>query len=319
MHIESLQVFCDVARHRSFSQGAQLHGITQSAASQIVLQMEKHLGVQLINRSTRPLQLTSLGQRYYEACRELVEQYLELEASIRSAGAQVEASVEVAAIYSVGLGDMGKHIERFIRDYPNARIHVDYVHPDRVYEKVTDGTADFGLVSCPRHSRKWEILPWRDELMVLVCSPSHRLARLKKVRPQDLEGETFITYERNLSIRRHIDRFLRQQKVTVAIACEFDNIESIKKAVEESAGVALVPDTTVRREVQSGTLVAVPFSGDVLVRPLAIIHRRHHKLSSTAQRFLNLLRQAEPPPPLFGNGQERPAGAGTSREGEPPG
>src|SRR6476620_6950291 len=101
MQLESLKVFCDVARCRSFSQAAQANRLTQSAASQAVLQLEKHLDVQLIDRSVRPLQLTALGQRFYEGCRPLVEQYYELEASLRSAGADVEATVEVAAIYSV--------------------------------------------------------------------------------------------------------------------------------------------------------------------------------------------------------------------------
>jgi DNA-binding transcriptional LysR family regulator len=208
---------------------------------------------------------------------------------------------------------MSQYVDRFTTEHPHARVHVDYLHPDRVYEKVRDGTADFGLVSCPRHSRQWDIVPWREEMMVLVCSPAHPLAQLKSIRPQDLEGEKFIAYDRNLPIRRHIDRFLRKHKVAVALAFEFDNIENIKQAVEVSAGVALLPDITVRREVHSGTLVAVPLSGSGLVRPMAIIHRRHHKLSSTALRFLDMLRQADPPASLFGNGAEQPSSARTSQ------
>src|SRR6516164_91976 len=143
MQIESLKVFCDVARCRSFSQAAQLNHLTQSAASQTVLCLEKHLKAQLVDRSVRPLQLTPLGQRFYEGCRALLEQYLELEASVRRGGAEVETTVEVAAIYSVGLGDMGKHVERFKAEQPHARVHIDSLHPDRVYERVADGTADF--------------------------------------------------------------------------------------------------------------------------------------------------------------------------------
>src|SRR4051794_33136457 len=136
MQLESLKVFCDVARCRSFSQAAQANHLTQSAASQAVLQLEKHLGARLIDRSVRPLQLTPLGRRFYEGCRQLVEGYYALEASLRSAGAEVEATVEVAAIYSVGLGDMGKYVERFQAECPHARVHIDYLHPDRVHEKV---------------------------------------------------------------------------------------------------------------------------------------------------------------------------------------
>jgi DNA-binding transcriptional LysR family regulator len=292
MQLESLKVFCDVARCRSISQAAQVNHLTQSAVSQAILQLEKHLEVQLIDRSVRPLQLTPLGQRFYEGCRDLVERYRQLEASLRGAGAEVEANVEVAAIYSVGLSDMGKYVDRFQTEHPQTRVHIDYLHPDRVYEKVADGTADFGLVSFPRSSRKWEVIPWREEEMVLACAASHPLAQRKYVRPADLAGEKYVAFDRALTIRRQIDRFLREQGTAVEVACEFDSIENIKKAVEELSGVALLPEPTLRREVKSGSLVALPLSGARFVRPLGIILRRHHRLGAAASRFMEMLREA---------------------------
>ena len=291
MQLEALKVFCDVARCRSFSQAAQVNHLTQSAVSQTVLQLEKHLEVQLVDRTVRPLQLTPLGQRFYEGCRELVEQYYRLEASLRNAGAEVEATVEVAAIYSVGLGDMGKYVERFTAEAPNARVHIDYLHPDRVYERVAEGIADFGLVSFPRSSRKWEVIPWREEEMVLTCAPSHPLAGKMYVRPAELAGEKYVAFDKGLVIRRQIDKFLREHGTAVEVACEFDNIENIKKAVEELSGIALLPEPTLRREVKAGSLVAVPLRGAGLVRPLGIILRRHHKVGAAALRFMELLRQ----------------------------
>jgi DNA-binding transcriptional LysR family regulator len=279
-----------VARCRSVSEAAQLNGLTQSAASHVLRELEKHLGVQLVDRSTRPLQLTPAGLRYYEGCHAIYESYRELEASLRSAGTERETTVEVAAIYSVGLGDMGKYVECFTREHPSVRVHITYAHPDRVYDKVVDGTADFGLVSFPRPSRKWDVIPWREEVMVLACSPSHRLATAKAVRPADLEGEKFVAFDRGLPIRRRIDQYLREHGVTVEMAYVFDSIENVKKAVEETSGVSLLPEPTLRREVRSGALAAVPLAGAGLVRPLGIIVRRGHKLGAAALRFMELLR-----------------------------
>jgi DNA-binding transcriptional LysR family regulator len=292
MQVESLKVFCDVIRYRSFSQAAAANEVTQSAVSQIVSQIEKRMGVQLIDRSTRPLQLTELGKSYYEGCRGLVEQYLELEASIRDGRSELESTVQVAAIYSVGLGDMGQYVERFQKVQPHARVHLEYLHPDRVYERVLDGTADFGLVSFPRKARDLICLPWRDEEMVLACSPGHPLAGCRTVRPGQLAGERYVGFDKHLGIRKEVDRFLREHEVEVQVSMEFDNIENIKKAVEIAAGVALLPEPTIRHEVEAGTLVAVPLSGCRLVRPLGIIQNRHHKLSATALRFRDLLRHA---------------------------
>src|SRR5262245_18363041 len=241
IRLEALKVFCDVARCRSFSQAAAENRLSQSAASQIVLQLEKRLGVQLISRSPRPLQLTLPGRTYYDGCKRLIEQYQELEASTRSTQANLETTVHVAAIYSVGLGDMGQHIERFAQLHPNAHIHIEYLHPDRVYEQVHNGTADFGLVSFPRKSRELVALPWRDEAMVLTCHPEHALAHNLAVMPAMLADQKYIGFARGLVIRRHVDRFLRKQGVTVDVALEFDSIENIKKAIEVAAGIALLP------------------------------------------------------------------------------
>jgi len=295
MQFESLKVFCDVARQRSFSQAAQANDVTQSAASQIVSQLERRMGVQLIDRSTRPLQLTALGETYYQGCKTLLDQYLELETSIRAAQAQFAGMLQVAAIYSVGLSDMGQHVERFEARQPGIKVQLECLHPDRVYEKIRSGTADLGLVSFPRKSSKLTILPWREEEMVLACAPNHPLARLPAVPLASLQGEKYIHFDRDLGIRRVVDRFLRAHGVHVDVVLEFDNIENIKRAVEIPSGVALLPEPTVAREVAAGTLAAVRITGQdpghALKRPLAIIHRRHDQLGLTAQRFLQLLHE----------------------------
>ena len=141
MQMETLEVFCDVARHRSFSRAAEANGITQSAASQIVSQLERRVGVQLIDRSTRPLQLTSLGQTYYDGCRALLQQFTDLETSIRTTHAQISGTVQVAAIYSVGLSDLGMYIERFTAEQPEARVQRAPSTPSTVSTPIGTGTS----------------------------------------------------------------------------------------------------------------------------------------------------------------------------------
>lgn len=319
MQLEFLKVFCDVARHRSFSQAAAANGRSQSAVSQIVLQLEKDLGVQLIDRSTRPLQLTSVGKQYYAGCNSIIEQYRELEAAVRHTQTEIDATVQVAAIYSVGLGDMGQFVDRFVAQQPNARVHIEYLHPDRVYEKVKDGTVDFGLVSCPRKTRDFNALSWREEEMVVACAPGHPLAAFKGIQPAQLAGEKFIGFDRDLPIRQRVDRFLREQGAAVEIVMEFDSIENIKKAIEIGAGVSLLPEPTLRREVQAGTLAARPLNGARLCRSLGIILNRHHKLTTTVLRFIDLLRSGDPAAPHFADfdGFSADQSSGTTTNGAP--
>lgn len=293
MQFESLKLFCDVVRNKSFSLAALENHVTQSAVSQAVSQLEKRLGVLLIRRG-RPLELTNEGRLYYEGCKDLVERYLELEATIRNAPPELPVTVQVAAIYSVGLGDMGQYVERFSAQQPFARVQIEYLHPDRVYERVAGGTADLGLLSFPSRSRELRVLPWREEEMLLTCSPQHPLARHPAIRPEQVAGEKYVGFSKELTIRRKVDHFLREQAISVEISTELDNIESIKKAIEDGVGIALLPEPTLRREVEAGTLVAIPLLGCRFVRPLGIILRRHHKLSSSALRFIELLQHGEP-------------------------
>lgn len=295
MQFEALKVFCDVARFRSFSQAAAANDVTQPAASQIVHQIEKRLGVKLIDRSTRPPQLTAEGEKYYEGVRELVDRYLEIESAIRHSGPEIPTTVKVAAIYSVGLRDMNQYIERFAVGHDGERVQIEYLHPDRVYERVLDGTADLGLVSFPKKSRGLVALPWRDEEMVLTCSPSHPLARQRTIKLSRLAHvSSFVGFDRGLTIRRQIDRFLKEHGVGLDVALEFDNIENIKHAVEVS-GVTLLPLPTVQREIDAGTLAAVHIADARMVRPLAIVHRRNGRLSPPVRRFLDLLQQPDEP------------------------
>ena len=320
MHIKALEVFCDAARKLNFSKAAEDYDLTQSAVSQIVSQLEERLGVQLFVRFPRPLKLSEAGKTFYEGCRRVLAEYRELEESVRREESIRVTNVRVAAIYSVGLGDMGKHVERFQTVYPQARIHVEYLHPDRVYERVLDGTVDFGLVSFPRKLRELVAHSWRDEEMVLACAPRHALAGRLLVKPGDLEGEKYIGFDRELVIRKEVDRFLREQGVTVDVTLEFDNIDSIKKAIEIAAGIALLPAPTLRREVEARTLVAVPLYGCRFVRPLGIIQHRHHRLGSSAQRFLDLLLEPAQDSSSSGSaGAAKPAKPRTRGNGAPHG
>jgi DNA-binding transcriptional LysR family regulator len=311
MQLAALKVFCDLVHFRSFSKTAEANDVSQPTVTRMVHQLEAHLGGQLIDRSKRPLQLTALGQAYYEGCKSLLDQYTELELSLRRAHAEMELTVRVAAIYSVGLWDMSQYVDRFKVDFAHARVHIDYLHPALVYERVLDGSADLGLVSFPARSRELTVLPWREEEMVLACSPMHPLARCQKVRPQQLDGVLYIAFDNGLEIRRQVDRFLREHGVTVEVVHEFDNIETLKKAVEIGAGVALLPEPMLAQELQAGTLRAVPLDGASMIRPIGIIHRRQHRLSTAVLGFIDLLRNGAAHHSANGNG--RHANSSTSK------
>ncbi len=291
MQLESLKIFCDVVRWASFSRGATENRVSQSSASQAVQNLEERLGVKLINRSKRPLVATAHGKVFYEGCKDLVGRYLEIEARVKALEDDhyVVGTVRVASIYSVGLNHMSRYEEQFHARYPGADCRLEYLHPTRVIEAVQNGTAELGLISYPKRWPDLEVIPWRDEEMVLAVHPAHRFAGRPVIDVRELAGEKFVGFDHDLSIQRAIDRFLRRHGVQVETTHEFDNIETIKRAVEIPTGVAILPEPTLARELASGSLVAVRFPDHELSRPLGVIHRRDRALGLTASRFLKLL------------------------------
>ena len=291
MHLKSLKVFCDVVRQRSFSRAADENDISQSGASQVVHQLEQSLGVKLIDRSKRPFVLTPEGEVYYDGCRQVVERYFSLEDKVRTLHQEVVGRLRVAAIYSVGLHSMSRNLKQFMSQHPKANVRLEYLHPDRVYQSVEDDVADIGLVSYPKSSRSIQALQWRAERMVLVCAASNPLSVRSSVNLSELNGLPMIGFDHGLTIRSEIDKALSVEGAEADVVMEFDNIETIKRAIEIDAGIGLLPEPTVLREVQAGTLVAVELDGTPLMRPLGIIHRRGKELSATAHRFIELLQR----------------------------
>jgi DNA-binding transcriptional LysR family regulator len=290
MNLKSLKIFCDIVSRRSFSRAAEDNGISQSGASQVVGQLESRLGVQLIERSKRPLVPTREGQVFYDGCRKIIARYDALEDEVRSLHEQVAGHVRVAAIYSVGLHHMSRYLQEFMSQHPKANVRLEYLHPERVLEAVESGEADIGVVSYPRSTRAIHAEPWREEPMVLVCAPGHAFAGRESIPLSALDGQALVSFDPDLVIRHEIDRVFAARHVEPNVVMEFDNIETIKRAIEIDAGVALLPEPTVLREVAAGTLATVRIDDEELVRPLGIIHARGKPLAPTVRRFVELLR-----------------------------
>ena len=271
------------------SKGAAHCGVSQSAASQHVQEVERKLTMSLLDRTKRPLELTQAGRLYLEFCRDVLRREEEFSLALEGLKADIEGTVRVASIYSIGLSEMSHLKEEFAQKYPTSTLHVDYMRPDKIYESVRNDSADLGLVSYPEASRDVAAIPWREEEMQVAAPPTHRLAAQSEAQPTDLNGESFIGFDEDLKIRRELDRFFRTHGVAVNLMMQFDNIQMIKEAVALGSGISILPERTMHAEIAQGRLVAVKLHAPELVRPVGIVHRKRKKFNRAAQAFLDLL------------------------------
>jgi DNA-binding transcriptional LysR family regulator len=291
MQIENFKIFADLVETKSFSRAAKINAITQSAVSQQARAMERHFKALLIDRSQKQFQLTREGQRVYESARELLHCYDKLECELQEMKKVISGTIRISTIYSIGLHELPPFITRFLVDYPSVNVRVEYRRSNLVYEDILHNSVDFGLVAFPVRTRQIEQLPFRNDRLILIAHPKHPLAKFagSGVELKQLAGQKFIAFDPDIPTRKAVDQIFRDNKLEIEPVMEFDNIETVKRAVEIDHGIAIVPQATVLQEQQQGTLVLIPFKNKEFTRPLAILHRKGRVLTPAMKKFIETL------------------------------
>lgn len=294
MHVENFKIFSDLVESQSFSRAAKLNGITQSAVSQQLRAMEKHFNVLIVDRSQKQFRLTREGSKLYDSAKELLHMYDKLMSELQEMKKVISGTIHISTIYSIGLHELPPYVKTFLQDYPTVNVRVEYRRSNLVYEDVLHNAVDLGLVAYPNKIRQLEVIPFIEDQLVAITSPNHPLAEQKSVTLEDMASQKFIGFDQDIPTRKATDHVFREAKLDVIPVMEFDNIETVKRAVEIDAGVAIVPSSTVKQEVKQGLLVSIPIDGVQLTRPLAIIHRKGRVLTPAMKKLINLLTNKEP-------------------------
>lgn len=291
MQIESLKVFCDLTETESFTKAAQINSVTQSAVSQQISSLERQFKSLLIERSKKKFRLTREGQVLYEYSKQIIATYDALHSKLQEIKDIISGTIRVATIYSIGLHDLPPYVKRFLKSYPTVNIHVEYRRANQVYEDVMGNVVDLGLVAYPNKDPKLEIVPIKKDPLVLVTHPHHPLGKAKSLKLKSIAGQKFIGFEPDIPTRKAIDKVLREHGIDVNVVMEFDNIETVKRAVEIDAGIAIVPQSTITQEIQKQTLAAIQLDDADMFRPLAAIYKKTKVLSPAMKQFLSILKE----------------------------
>lgn len=289
MHLRTLELFCSVAEYQSFSRAASEHAVTQSAVSQSIQHLEELLGARLLDRSRRPLTLTPAGEVYLAGVLKMLRSYQRLEQEVRAVDGRIAGRLSIGAIYSIGSTYMPSAREEFRQRHPDVEVRFEYGSSDSVAQMVESGEVDFGLVSYPKSTRKLRFVNWLEEPMRVISAACHRFAAVGEIELSELDGQELVGFDSSLKIRRVVDSFLSRHGVSVDVSMEFDNIDSMIRAVQANNGLAILPESTVRKECADGSLRIVACKRMQLTRPLGIVLRRAGGLTRAADEFTALL------------------------------
>jgi DNA-binding transcriptional LysR family regulator len=293
MQIESLKIFCDLAETRSFSRAAELNFVTQSAVSQQVRSLEERFKRKLLDRvrGRGDVRLTSDGEVFYEESKKVVLAFDQLGERMRSLEGTISGIVHIATVYSIGLHELPQMVRRFLALYPSAKIDLEYSRTTRIVRDVLEGTVELGLLAYPEPHRGLSIIPLQGDRLVLISPPDHPFASRAKVKATDLRNQDFVLFERDIPTRRATDRILKAHGVAVRKVAEFDNIETIKRAVEVGFGLAIVPRPSVIDEQKSGQLAVTALTEPEWTRSVGLIHRTDRALGLASRKFIELLQE----------------------------
>ena len=290
MHIQNFKTFCDLVETKSFSKAARLNEVTQSAVSQQLKAMESHYDMLIIDRNQKKFRLTPQGTVLYSTFKEILALYEKLNCEIQEMRNIVSGTIQISTVNSIGLHELPPYLKSFIRDFPSVNARVEYRRANLVYEDVLHGTADIGLVAFPVNHKDLTTINFAQDELVVAMNPEHSLAKKKTLSIDNLRGEEFIAFERDIPTRKATDEMLSNAGVEISVVMEFDNVETVKRALEINAGIAILPANTVTNEIDRNQLIALKLDNGIHVRPLAIIHKKNRMLTPALRSFVELMK-----------------------------
>ena len=295
MHIETLKVFCDLVDLQSFSLAAERNFVTQSAVSQQIRTLEEKFKRRLLERvrGRREVKLTAAGEVFYRECRNVLAAYDQLNENLRGIVGKIGGTVKVATVYSVGLHELPAKVGEFMTKFPSAKIDLEYSRTTKVVRDVMNGAVELGVLAFPEPRRGLTVVQMPAHVSCLSARPIINSQKDTQVKTKDLDGLDFVLFERDTPTRKATDRILKTYGVDVKKVAEFDNIETIKRAVQVGFGLAILPLPSVRDEVANGQLAAIKLVEKEWVRPVGVIYRSDRTLSLAAKKFVQLLESPE--------------------------
>ncbi len=295
MNIDVFKIFCDLIETKNFSKAAQLNNISQSAVSQQIKNLETDFKVKMIERGKGSLALTYEGKIFYNYSKQILKIYKEIEESLENYSNSIAGEIKIASIYSIGLYDFPCYIKAYFKRCPKVKISLKYNKSALIYSDLIANNIDIGVVAFPKEYLGVDVIPFKNDKLILICNPNNELAVLKEINDISvLNNLSMCSFEKDMPTRKYIDSLFDKGKVKVKIKMDFENIEVIKRMVEIDDSVfSIIPENSIKKEVEKKNLIAIKLPEE-FQREIGIIIKKGKKLSKACKNFIDLLQNFDP-------------------------
>ncbi len=277
MDLRQLEILQAIAETGSFTACGRKLNVSQSAISRQILLLEEELGEPLFLRVGRQVRMTpaaeslvQLGQRVFQDLRDTV-------GTITDRTRQLKGTLRLSGGMTVCLYVFPPLLKFLRRAHPHLDVRLTVATAGQSVQQIRDGRVDVGLLTLPVEGLDLVTQPVLREELLLVTTPTHPLAKKRRVAARDLAGQPFVLFEQGSATRRVIDRFLAAEKVEPTIVMDTENVEIIKAMVKTGLGIGIVPYQSVAREVKAGQLFCARIEGHELVRETGWVYARANR------------------------------------------
>ncbi len=285
-----LKVFCTVAETKSFSKASEIIHLTQPAVSLQIQALEELYETKLFDRSSNAVTLTPAGEVLYKYAKHILGLYASAEKEIGELTGLVKGSISIGASTTIGNYLLPRVISDFRKSRAKIKIHVQVGNTKRVVELLNSGNIDIGLVEGEVSRQKISTKKLIDDELCLVLPPQHPLSKRKDVSIFDITNEPFIIREEGSGTRQVIEKYMAKHGITtqnMKITLILGSTESIKHAVENGMGLAIISRWAALKEAKFGTLKLLSFREEKLMREFTLITHKNEVLSYAAEDFLD--------------------------------
>jgi DNA-binding transcriptional LysR family regulator len=286
MDLRQLEILQAIAETGSFTaSGRKLH-VSQSAISRQVLLLEEELGEPLFLRVGRQVRMTAaaetlvqLGQRVFQDLRDTV-------GGITDRTQQLKGTLRLSGGMTVCLYVFPPLLKHLRRVHPHLDVRLTVATAGQSVQQIRDGRVDAGLLTLPVEGADLVTVPVLHEELLLVTTPTHTLARRRRITPKDLAGQPFVLFEQGSATRKVIDRFFTTENLEPTIVMDTENVEIIKAMVKTGLGIGIVPYQAVAREVRAGQFFCARIDGHELVRETGWVYARANRVPRMIHELL---------------------------------
>ena len=287
-----LRAFATVAQLKSFAAAARTLHLSQPALSRRISRLEEMVGVRLFDRTTRSVELTTVGREFLRQVRTMLEQLDRSIAGLQDVASLAAGEVTVACVFSAVHHFLPAVIRTWRTRHPQVQVRIVEEGADAVLACVQQGEADFGLNYIGMQEPGLEFRPLLQEPFVLACRPDHPLARRREVAWRELGAYDHIRVSKASRNRLFIDQALADLPPLPRPVCEVRHVSTLIGMVEAGLGIAVVPQLTL--PAQPAGVVGVRLAQPAVARTIGLIQRSGRSLSPSAAAFVDLLQHAQP-------------------------